>query len=77
MLRSEAPSWIPSALVAVTPLQHKPTGNVSKPLGRHHFTETHGFRTGPRLAEKVVPSLTVTDRRKLNGKSPIKQSDEL
>ena len=69
MLRPEAPSLIPQPSWPI-PLQHKadPPGFQATSAGSH-LAETHRFRSGP-LAEKVVPSLAVTDIAERLGNVP-------
>ena len=65
-LRPEAPSLIPSALVVDPSLHCKadPAGFQATTAGATSPKRTH-FGLAPRLAEKVVPSLTVTDKETL------------
>ena len=78
LLRPETPLPIPSALVVDPPIQCKadPTG-FQAPY-REPLAETHSLRSGARLAEKVVPSQTVTDtQRRARAKALPRRAQEL
>jgi hypothetical protein len=62
LLRSEAPHQINAAVVAATSFQDKTTGpQIQVTAVEQQMAKTRPLQVGAEVAQKVVPSLAVTD----------------